>query len=288
MRDTVALVIVASIIVIGMSLALLEYDAHPHIFQGAFGIVVLGVMLRSLRYRAWLRRMGCWLEYIHETPRDEGDFDFAITYRYNEQEVRFYGNKASRERAKMIALPPVENWPQKFPSWVFDKREFILKTLAYHYEVEWSASVLYPVLSQVDGGPVEEQDKLRFDEVGSVSGAPVYSWKIERGDLNDYKGRVLSYEEPGFRLVTYLEMSGVNEFNWLGGDNDFSTWTEPRDVPIDARKHEELLVRLAQWCREHNTRISLAPGISMEEYFWREEREGKTIVHNDDGSVEIR
>lgn len=272
--DSIALVIVACIILTGLFFVTQAYDAHPRVFQGAFALLILGLILRSLRRRAWLQRQGCWLQVIHETPHEGSDWNLTITYRHDDQQVAFYGKKASPARAKVIALPPVESWHQTFPSWVSDKRDFILKTLSYSYEVEWTESAPYPVQNRGDGSQAEGQTKPQS------SG---YSWRLE-DEHDSYRVRSLIYEESGFRLVTDLEMSGVAEFNWLGSDTALSTWTEPKDVPIDDQKREELLIRLASWCREQNTRISLSPDLIEEEYLWREERKGNTVVHNADGT----
>ncbi len=285
-RDKLFLCIAASVILVMIFLAREFYLAYPHYVQGAFALLILGLVFRGMRRRVWTRRMDCWLEYIHETPLNEADVDIAILYRYNDQEVTFYGKNASRAQAKTMFLPPLESWLQNFPAWVFDKREFLLKTLSYHYKIEYTGSVSHPTLSRVEDQAKHPSPEVP-DQAEHENRPADYSWKLEKDDPNDYKGRTLTYEEPGFRCVTYMEMSGVSEFDWLGGDDDFATWTEPKDVPIDAYKHEELLVRLERWCRESRIRISLTPGMSREEYFWDEERRGNIVTHKDDGSVMI-
>jgi hypothetical protein len=116
----------------------------------------------------------------------------------------------------------------------------------------------------------------------ALQGAPAdYSFRMER---TSYKSQDLVYEEPGHRLVVYLEMSGVRRFDWLACDTDFGRWTEPPG-PIPSEKQAEILRRLADWSRQRRLRIDVGPAMDLDAYFARLEKEGHRLERLADGSV---
>ncbi|MGH9843876.1 MAG: hypothetical protein ACREEM_34505 [Blastocatellia bacterium] len=96
------------------------------------------------------------------------------------------------------------------------------------------------------------------------TGMTQYYFKLER---TSWKSQYLIYEEPGFRLVVDLEMSGVKEFDWAGIDTDFEKWTTPPGEPITEEKRREIFDRLADWSQRQGVRIKISPPRSMKKYF---------------------
>ena len=117
-----------------------------------------------------------------------------------------------------------------------------------------------------------------------MSSDPEYSFRLVR---TSYKSRDLVYEEPGRRLVIYLEMSGARRFDWVGVDESFEAWDVPAGEPIPPAKREQILGRLADWNRARGLRIGIGPAMSMEAIFAGHERDGWTVVRNPDGSTTV-
>jgi hypothetical protein len=113
-----------------------------------------------------------------------------------------------------------------------------------------------------------------------------YSFRMER---ESYKSQNLIYEEPGHKLVVYLEMSGVKHFDWVGCDVEFREWTEPAGELIPADKQAEILGRLDRWSRhrEPRLRIDIGPPIDMNEFFLEQERRGFKVERRPDGTVAV-
>ena len=111
-----------------------------------------------------------------------------------------------------------------------------------------------------------------------------HSFRMER---TSYKSQDLVYEEPGHRVVVYLEMSGVRRFDWVGCDTSFEKWTEPAGVPIAPEKRAEILRRLDVWSRERRIRIDIGPPMDMEAFFAEQERAGHRVERRADGSVVV-
>ncbi len=109
-----------------------------------------------------------------------------------------------------------------------------------------------------------------------------YSFRLER---TSWKSRDLVYEEPGRKLVIYLEMSGVKNFDWVGCDTEFQNWTIPGDEPIPEDKQKEILSRLFDWARNEGLRIDIGPPMDMEEHFEEYERKGWKVERRDDGTT---
>ena len=95
------------------------------------------------------------------------------------------------------------------------------------------------------------------------------------------------YEEAGKRLVVYLELSGVRQFDWVGSDTSFEKWTVPKDEYIPETKRGEILDRLAEWGRANHLRIDIGPPITREEMYADYEKKGWTVQHNSDGSTMV-
>jgi hypothetical protein len=111
-----------------------------------------------------------------------------------------------------------------------------------------------------------------------------HSFRLES---TSYKSRDLIYDEPGHRLVVYLEMSGVRRFDWVGCDTDFAKWTEPAGELISPRKRTEILGRLAEWAREQRLRIGISPPMDWDAYFAEQEKHGSRVERRPDGTVAV-
>ena len=111
-----------------------------------------------------------------------------------------------------------------------------------------------------------------------------YSFRMEQ---TSFKSQDLIYEEPGRRLVVYLEMSGVRQFDWVGCDVEFQKWTAPAGEPIASDKRDEILARLAEWSREQRVRIDIGPPLDVEAYFAEQERAGCRVERRADGTVAV-
>jgi len=92
-----------------------------------------------------------------------------------------------------------------------------------------------------------------------------YSFRIETGE--DYKSRNLIYEEPGYKLVVYVEMSGVKQFDWIALNTEFLKWTVPGDILIPEEKKREILFRLDVWCKKKRVRIKIDAPLDMNKMF---------------------
>lgn len=112
-----------------------------------------------------------------------------------------------------------------------------------------------------------------------------FSFQMER---TSYKSYDLIYEEPGRRLVVYLEMSGVPKYDWVGVDTDFERWTEPEGEPIPEAKRREILERLSAWGKEQKIRIDIGPPLDWDAYWADYERRGWTVTHHPDGTTSVR
>lgn len=112
-----------------------------------------------------------------------------------------------------------------------------------------------------------------------------FSIRLERSD--SFKSRRLVYEEPGFALSVYLEMSGVREFDWVGCDTEFSQWTSPANAPIQAEKQNQIRERIRDWSREKRLRIDFGPHMDMEAYFAEQQARGCTVERLPDGSTRV-
>lgn len=97
-----------------------------------------------------------------------------------------------------------------------------------------------------------------------MAGMATHTFRIER---ISWKDRQLVYDEPGFKLVVYLERSGVKEFNWVACDSDFEVWSEPAKTPIEEGKRREILDRLRAWAAQAKLRIGIGPGLTLDAYF---------------------
>jgi hypothetical protein len=109
-----------------------------------------------------------------------------------------------------------------------------------------------------------------------------YSFRVERLSSRDQN---LIYEEPGFKLVVSLETSGVRDFDLVGCDSSFETWTEPSGVAIEASRRQQLLDRVTAWGAQRKLRIGIGPCIDKETFFRQAEHDGYRLERREDGSV---
>ena len=109
-----------------------------------------------------------------------------------------------------------------------------------------------------------------------------HSFQLER---TSYKSHNLIYKEQGFRLVVYLEMSGVKDYDLVGCDSEFIEWTDPSKLPISESKRIQILERLKEWSQSQNIRIDIGPGIGIDTYFDNLEKAGWKVKRMSDGNV---
>jgi hypothetical protein len=109
-----------------------------------------------------------------------------------------------------------------------------------------------------------------------------YSIRQER---TSWKSIDLIYEELGHRLVVYLEMSGVPQFDWVGVDSAFQAWTYPTGEPIPAGKRDEILARVADWSKQKRVRIDFGPPIDLDAHLEGLRQAGWAIERHDDGTL---
>lgn len=113
---------------------------------------------------------------------------------------------------------------------------------------------------------------------------PDYTFRLA---TTSYKSRDLIYDEPGHRLVVYLEMSGVPEFDWVGAETDLDRWTDPAGEPIPADKRAQITQRLADWAGEQRLRIDLGPAMNFEEHLAEEAQRGCRVERRPDGTIAV-
>jgi hypothetical protein len=89
-----------------------------------------------------------------------------------------------------------------------------------------------------------------------------WSFGLEHKSIRD---RVLTYEEPGYKLVIGLEASGLKQYDLVGVEEDFQTWTSPAGEQMGAAKREEILSRLESWAAVQRLRVWFGPGQTVEE-----------------------
>lgn len=111
-----------------------------------------------------------------------------------------------------------------------------------------------------------------------------HSFRMER---TSYKSQDLIYEELGHKLVVYLEMSGVQQFDWVGCDTGFQKWTEPAGETISLDRQSEILHRLTEWSKSQSIRIGIGPPIDLNAMFAQAENAGFKVERRDDGTVTL-
>lgn len=117
---------------------------------------------------------------------------------------------------------------------------------------------------------------------------PPYSLRMER---TSYKSQDLIYEEPGFELVVYLELSGLPQYTWVGSQGDLETWTAPAASPIPASKRDEIAARIETWAAARDFVIQLYPQdagqtdpVDYAAYGWDAKRRGNKLILTRRGS----
>jgi hypothetical protein len=115
-----------------------------------------------------------------------------------------------------------------------------------------------------------------------MSEVTYFSFRMER---TSYKSQDLIYEELRHKLVIYLEMSGVEQFDWVGCDTEFQRWGEPHGEPISAEKRAEILSRLAAWSSRERVRIGIGPPMDMQKMFDDMRHSGWVVEKQPDGTV---
>lgn len=111
-----------------------------------------------------------------------------------------------------------------------------------------------------------------------------YSFRMER---TTFKNQDLIYEAGGKKLVAGLELSGLEQFDWVGVDADFQKWTDPKGEAISDTDQAEVLRRLEDWARQQRLRINIGPQVDIEEMHRDYERRGFNVEHRDDGTVVV-
>jgi hypothetical protein len=114
------------------------------------------------------------------------------------------------------------------------------------------------------------------------SGPADHSIRMER---TSYKSQDLVYEEVGYKLVVYLEMSGVRRFDWLAVDTAFERWTEPAGETIPEAKQAVILRRFDEWARGQGLCIDVGPGMDRETFLAAQEKQGWRLERLPDGAV---
>jgi hypothetical protein len=104
-------------------------------------------------------------------------------------------------------------------------------------------------------------------------------------ERTDWKSQNLIYDESECRLIVYLELSGVAQFDWVGAEADFEKWTVPDGEPISTSKRQEILDRLSDWAKARNVRIDIGRTVSAEEMYADYEKRGWRVENKEDGST---
>jgi hypothetical protein len=107
--------------------------------------------------------------------------------------------------------------------------------------------------------------------------ATPYSFRMTR---TSYKSQDLVYEEPGHRLVVYLEMSGIRKYDWIACDAAAKKWTKPKGEEIPDQKRAEIMERLSTWSAQQKVRIGFGPPLDLKKMF---EAKGYTVSQRADG-----
>ena len=94
-----------------------------------------------------------------------------------------------------------------------------------------------------------------------------------------YKSQDLIYEEPGYRLVVYVEMCFAKGFDWTCGYGDFENWTFPEGEPISPEKQEEIIRRVEDWSRKEGEPVLISPIPPKEEVIAFYQSHGFEILH---------
>jgi hypothetical protein len=109
-----------------------------------------------------------------------------------------------------------------------------------------------------------------------------FAFSMER---TSYKSQNPTYIEPGFKLVVYLEMSGIKDFDWVGCDTSFLEWTSPAKEHISEIKRAEIRTRLHEWSRAQGIRLQFGPPMNMQAYLADLQAKGHSIKHQPDGTI---
>ena len=117
-----------------------------------------------------------------------------------------------------------------------------------------------------------------------MSRSSEYFFRMEK---TSYKTQDLTYEEPGYKLVIALEMTGGKQFDWVGADTNFLEWDVPAGEVIPLEKRREILCRLAEWSRCNRVRIDIGPPIDMQTYFSEQEHAGCKLERRPDGTTVV-
>jgi len=80
-----------------------------------------------------------------------------------------------------------------------------------------------------------------------------YTIKLE----GEGKSRNLIYKENDHVLIIFLDMSGIEEFDWVGNGAEIKEWNVPSGDLINNDKREEILNRIIKWDSTNNTKIQI-------------------------------
>jgi hypothetical protein len=103
-----------------------------------------------------------------------------------------------------------------------------------------------------------------------------------------YKSQDLIYEEPGYKLVIYLEMSVKGKLDWIACDTTLEKWTEPREENITEVHLAKIIQRLSVWSEQQKVRIGFGSPLDLQKMGSDLEKKGWTIEKRDNGVTAFR
>jgi hypothetical protein len=115
-----------------------------------------------------------------------------------------------------------------------------------------------------------------------MSDSGAFTLRMKR---TSYKSQDLYYEEPGFTLKVYLEMSGVPDYDFVGVINAFDNWTEPAGAPISEGKRDQILQRIQAWSISERVRLDFSPPMNFDVALQDMGRKGWMIDRQSDRTV---
>jgi hypothetical protein len=127
-----------------------------------------------------------------------------------------------------------------------------------------------------------------------MSTSAEYSFHL---DWTNWKSANLVYSEADHQLATELERSGLPGIDWVGCENELTSWTTPPGEPISDDKHREILARLSTWAEQERLVIKFFPCKDSETLIaeqvaagWRAERmpDGTTVMHSPQQKAQSR
>ena len=94
----------------------------------------------------------------------------------------------------------------------------------------------------------------------------------------------LTYQESGRTLEIYLELSGVREYDYVGRDSAFTTWTVPPHEPIAEDERAAIRRRIDAWAVSNRLRLGFGPPIDLSDILQRFTAAGATVTEGKDSA----